>query len=122
MRVLALIIIGSALLLAGATTASASVLRTQAGCGTVVGPKWEDPAFGKSGNGWLVIAKGVTCSYAKQWATKLVKTPWRGEAGTKLRGPAGWRCLPRVGGTVSTKGSPGECRKGAKLISWGPKV
>ena len=51
MRVLTLILLGSALLLAGMT--SASVVGTDSqlkACGTMAGPGWEDPAFGKSGN------------------------------------------------------------------------
>lgn len=119
-RVSGLILLGSALLLAGAMFASGAGLRAEASCGSVVGPSWENPAFGKKGTKWRITANGVACSFAKPWAVKLMKTPWRGEAGTKLRGPAGWKCLPTLGSTVGTRGSPGECRKGGKVFFWGP--
>lgn len=121
-RATAAITIGVALLLAMATYSPAATLRSSASCGAVAGPVWEDPAFGKKGTKWLVRGNGVPCSFAKPWATKLMKTLWRGEAGTKLRGPAGWSCLPTFASTVSTRGTPGSCRKGSKVFFWAPSV
>jgi len=120
--IMAAIVAGTAAL--GSTAAApASVGQAQAACKlTFAGPAWSLRAMSQQGNSWLIIKKGVTCKFANKWAKKLVKTPWRGEAGTVLKGPAGWSCLPRVGGELVTKGTPGECRKGSKLISWGPNL
>ena len=69
-----------------------------------------------TGNTYKVTASGVACAFAKSWATRLVKTPYRGEAGTHLTGPAGWSCLP----TVSWgHGTPGSCSKGTARFGWG---
>ena len=120
-RFLAAGILVSAAVLVGAVASPAAVGQARAACGTITGPAWALPAMGKKGTSWNVSAKGVTCTFAKKWASTLVKTPWRGEA-TKLLGPAGWSCLARVGGELATKGTSGECRKGAKLFSWGVAV
>jgi hypothetical protein len=81
------------------------------------GPAWSFPEFSKKGTHWKVTACKVTCEFATRWAMKLLKTKYKGEAATKLKGPAGWHCLPSIphGGGV-----PGECRLGSKLFSWGP--
>ncbi|MFN0153185.1 MAG: hypothetical protein ACKVUT_02305 [Gaiella sp.] len=108
------------LLIAGVAQAPASGLRSTAACGTVVGPAWENPAFSKKGNKWVVNAKGVPCAFARTTAKRLMKTLWRGEAGTRLRGPAGWSCLPTLASTVGSKGTPGNCRNGSKTFWWAP--
>jgi hypothetical protein len=92
-------------------------------CGTFSGAAWAVAAFGKKGTQWHVLAAGVTCSYARTWSIKLAKTPFKGEAGTKLRGPVGWKCLP---GIAESKGTAGQCWKGATQagprFSWGPDI
>jgi len=102
---------------AGSTSASASPPAQQAACTGFDGPKWSFPEFSKTGTHWKVTARRVTCAFATRWAKKLLKTKYKGEAATKLKGPAGWSCLPSIphGGGV-----PGQCRHGSKLFSWGP--
>ena len=104
-------------LAAGSVRATASTATTHAKCADFTGPAWSFPEFGKKGNKWAVTATRVPCAFATSWAKKLLRTPYKGEAATKLRGPAGWTCLPSIphGGGV-----PGECRNGAKLFAWGP--
>ena len=116
-----LVAITSALAAAAALSASigtpAATTATRAACADFAGPAWSFPEFGKKGTKWKVVARGVPCPFATTWSKKLLRTPYKGEAGTRLRGPAGWSCLPSIphGGGV-----PGECRKGAKLFAWGP--
>ena len=103
--------------LATAASAPAATTASHAACADFAGPSWSFPEFGKKGSQWKVLARGVPCQFATTWSKKLLHTPYKGEAATKLRGPAGWSCLPSIphGGGV-----PGECRKGSKLFSWGP--
>ena len=107
----------AAAVLGGTATAKASMTAPRTACADFAGPAWSFPEFGKKGNQWKVSARGVPCQFATTWSKKLLRTPYKGEAATKLRGPAGWACLPSIphGGGV-----PGECRKGTKLFSWGP--
>jgi hypothetical protein len=101
---------------AAAGTTSASSGAASAACGTIPGPAWVIGPTGEKGNTYKVVASGVACAFAKTWATKLVRTPYRGEAGTHLTGPAGWSCLP----TISWgHGTPGTCRKGSASFGWG---
>ena len=106
--------------------APASVSRTQGSCGTFAGPAWTffDPMkepHKQKGTMWKVIARGVPCSYAKTVAKQLVKTPFKGEAGTKLKSPKGWSCFPGGGsGSIGSKGTTGSCSKGSKQFGWGP--
>lgn len=104
-------------LAAGTVRAAASTEQGRAKCADFAGPAWTFPEFGKKGTAWQVRAVGVTCAYATSWSKKLLRTKYRGEAATKLRGPAGWSCLVSIphGGGV-----PGQCSKGAKRFSWGP--
>jgi hypothetical protein len=53
------------------------------------GPAWSFPEFSKKGTHWKVTARKVTCEFATRWAMKLLKTKYKGEAATKLKGPAG---------------------------------
>jgi hypothetical protein len=106
--------------------ALASTTAVQASCGTFAGPAWTffDPMkepHNQRGTAWKVIARGVPCSYAKTVAKQLVKTPFRGEAGTKLKSPKGWSCLPGGGsGNIGSKGTTGSCSKGSQQFGWGP--
>lgn len=101
----------------GAGGAPAATTTTQAVCADFAGPAWAFPEFGKKGTSWKVTATGVPCTFASLWAKKLLRTPYKGEAATKLRGPTGWSCLVSIphGGGV-----PGQCTKGKKSFSWGP--
>ena len=101
--------------LAAAGPAPASVARPMSACPTFAGPAWAVPALGKSGATWKVTAKGVSCSFATTWARKLMHTPYKGEAATKLVGPAGWSCLPSI---PAGRGVPGECSQGSKRFDW----
>ena len=98
-----------------ATQAPASVATPLAACTTFKGPAWSVPALGKSGTTWKVTAKGVTCTFATTWAKKLIHTPYKGEAATKLHGPPGWSCLPSI---PAGTGVPGECSQGSKRFDW----
>jgi hypothetical protein len=99
---------------AGSTSASVSV--AVAACGTIPGPAWTFGPTGEKGITYKVTAGGVACTFARSWASRLVKTPYRGEAGTHLTGPPGWSCLP----TVSWgHGTPGSCSKGTARFGWG---
>jgi hypothetical protein len=104
--------------------ATASTAASQAPCGTFSGPAWSyvDPMQRpplQTGTSWKVIAKGVPCSFASTWARKLVKTPFRGEAATKLASPKGWTCIAGGGLTGGGKGTPGSCSQGPKSFAWG---
>jgi hypothetical protein len=117
-RLTSAVVIAAALVAAvGATGANATVTAHQAACPDFTGPSWSFPEFGKTGTSWKVTAQRVTCTFATRWAKKLLKTRYKGEAATKLKGPAGWHCLDSIphGGGV-----PGECRSGKKLFAWGP--
>jgi hypothetical protein len=116
--VLAVGMLAAALALAtGGGNANASSTAAETACADFAGPAWSVPEFGKKGNQWKVLARGVPCQFATTWSKKLLHTPYKGEAATKLHGPAGWSCTPSIphGGGV-----PGECRKGSKLFAWGP--
>ena len=110
-----------------AAAAPASVSTTQAACGTFSGPGWTrvnpmaDPPNQK-GTAWKVIARGVPCTFAKTWARKLVKTPFKGEAATKLKSPKGWNCVAGGGYSGGGKGTSGSCTQGAKYFGWGPAL
>ena len=110
--------IASAALVAAAVagTTSAALGSAHAACGTVAGPAWVFGPTGEKGNTYKVTATAVACSFAKTWAAKLVRTPYRGEAGTHLTGPAGWSCLPSVSWG---HGTPGTCSKGKAVFGWG---
>ena len=97
---------------AAAPTTSAA---PKAACAQFTGPAWAVPALGKTGTKWTVSATGVTCSFATTWAKKLIHTPYKGEAATKLNGPSGWSCLPSI---PAGKGVPGECAEGSKRFEW----
>ena len=43
----------------------------------------------QKGTAWKVTARGVPCSFALKEAKRMVKTPFKGEAGTKLTQPEG---------------------------------
>lgn len=109
--------------------APASATTAQASCGTFAGPAWTffnpmGEPHKQQGTTWKVIARGVPCSYAKTIAKQLVKTPYKGEAGTKLQSPKGWSCLPGGGsGAYGGKGTTGSCSQGAnKQFGWGPAI
>src|SRR4051812_29487383 len=91
---------------AGVGGASAAKPLTFHNCGTFTGAAWTVAAFGKKGTKWKVTEAGTTCSFARIWAIKLAKTPYHGEAGTKLIGPKGWSCLP---GIAESRGTAGSC-------------
>ncbi|MCP9487508.1 MAG: hypothetical protein MSC30_16800 [Gaiellaceae bacterium MAG52_C11] len=108
-----------------AAAAPASVSATDAACGTFNGPGWTrvDPTarpVNQSGTAWRVIARGVSCSFAKAEAKRLVKTPFKGEAATKLKSPTGWACVAGGGYGGGGKGTSGSCSKGSKWFGWGP--
>lgn len=106
-----------------ATGASAFPAAAQAPCGTFAGPGWKIVSMDgtrKTGTTWNVTARGVACTYAKTTAKALVKTPFKGEARTKLTSPKGWTCRAGGGNSVSGRGTPGYCQQGAKSFSWGP--
>jgi len=105
------------------TGASAFPVAVQAPCGTFVGPGWKITSMDgttKAGTTWNVVARGVACAPAKATAKSLVKTPFKGEARTKLKSPKGWTCRAGGGNSVSGRGTPGYCEQGAKSFSWGP--
>jgi hypothetical protein len=108
-----LVAVTAALAVAG--PAPATVARPVAACPTFAGTAWAVPALGKSGTMWKVTAKGVSCSFATTWAEKLMHTPYKGEAATKLVGPTGWSCLPSI---PAGRGVPGECSQGSKRFDW----
>jgi hypothetical protein len=97
--------------------ATATVKAHQAACPDFTGPAWSFPELGKTGTNWKVTARHVSCTFATRWAKKLVHTRYKGEAATKLKGPAGWTCTPSI---PRGRGVPGECRSGNKLFAWGP--
>jgi hypothetical protein len=111
LRILTALAVLVAAVAAGSTSASVC-----AACGTIPGPAWTFGPTGEKGATYKVTASGVACTFARSWASRLVKTPYRGEAGTHLTGPTGWSCLP----TVSWgHGTPGSCSKGAARFGWG---
>ena len=114
----------AALIVAAAPAAPA---RSGAKCPPFNGPGWTlvDPMsqpVNKAGTSWkLQTGGGVTCSFALQWAKKLVKTPFKGEALTKFKSvPKGWTCIAGGGLTGGGKGTPGQCNKGKKTFFWAP--
>jgi len=126
-KVAALAASAIALCLAGsALAAPGAVSTTQAVCGTFNGPGWSrvDPMTGTGlkGTAWKVIAQGVPCSYAKIQAKALVKTPFKGEALTKLKSPKGWTCVAGGGYSGGGKGTSGSCNQGRKYFGWGPAL
>ena len=52
----------------------------------------------------------------------MVKTPFKGEAGTKLTSPKGWTCFPGGGYSGGGKGTSGSCTQGSKFFGWGPAL
>lgn len=126
-RIAALAAIIGALSLPGSAVAGpAASSATQAACGSFSGPGWSrvDPITGTAlkGTAWKVIADGVPCSYAKTQAKALVKTPFRGEALTRLKSPEGWSCMPGGGYSGGGKGTSGSCNQGRKYFGWGPAL
>ena len=126
-RIAALAVMVVAVLLpvsAAAAPDSASV--GQAACGTFSGPGWSrvDPMTGTplKGTAWKVLVDGVPCSYAKSQAKTLVKTPFKGEALTKLKSPKGWTCIAGGGYSGGGKGTSGSCNQGKKYFGWGPSL
>lgn len=120
-----LVVLTIALILApGGGAAPSAAL---AACGAFAGPGWTvvDPfeaPVNQQGNTWKLTARGVQCSFARKWATKLVKTPFKGEALTKFKAaPKGWTCRAGGGPTGGGKGAPGQCDLGSKMIFWAPK-
>lgn len=95
-----------------------------ASCGTFVGPAWTwlDMFAGttKKGNTWAVTARRVPCAYAKKTAKTLVKTPFRGEALTRIKAPKGWSCIADGGASAGGRGTPGHCTQGSKFFQWRP--
>jgi hypothetical protein len=102
-----------------APASPASVSAHQAACRDFTGPAWSIPAFSQQGTAWKVTASNVSCSFATRWAKKLLHTRYKGEAQTKLKGPSGWHCRPRI---PLGRGVPGECRSANKLFAWGADV
>ena len=107
--------------------APASSTTSQTACGSFTGPAWTffDPMkepHNQKGTKWKVTSwSGAPCSFATATAKQLVKTPFKGEAGTKLKSPKGWSCVPGGGsGNLGSKGTPGSCSQGAKQFGWGP--
>ena len=120
------IMLGAALWPGSAVAAPAAASATQGACGTFSGPGWSrvDPMTGTAlkGTAWKVIVDGVPCPYAKTQAKTLVKTPFRGEALTKLKSPKGWSCVPGGGYSGGGKGTSGSCNQGKKYFGWGPAL
>lgn len=108
-----------------AAAAPSAVSAAEAACGTFDGPRWTriDPMarpVNQSGTSWKVIARGVSCSFAKAEAKRLVKTPFKGEAATKLKSPKGWACVAGGGYGGGGKGTSGSCNQGSKWFGWAP--
>lgn len=119
--------IGMAWVAGPAFAASSSASATQATCGTFGGPGWTrvDPMaqpVNQSGTRWKVIARGVACPFAMAQAKVLVKTPFKGEALTKLKSPKGWTCVAGGGYSGGGKGTSGTCNQGRKQFGWGPSL
>jgi hypothetical protein len=93
-------------------------------CGTFTGAPWSVPAFGKKGTQWQWSAAKTPCSFAKTWALKFEKMPYKGEAVEKLVGPKGWTCRVSDAGTTGTAGScylyPSPTSNPTKVFGWGP--
>lgn len=106
--------------------APASLSAAQAPCGTFNGPVWTQvnglTGQSQKGTTWKVIARSAPCSFAKTWAKKLVRTPFKGEALTKLKSPKGWTCIADGGLTGGGKGTPGHCNQGSKTFAWTPAL
>ena len=114
------------LTLAFAAAGWASPSAERAACGKFTGPAWTFSSSltgeKKQGTTWSVTARGVPCSFALKTARALVKTPFKGEARTRLKSPKGWSCLAGGGNSHGGKGTPGYCSQGSKSFTWGPAL
>jgi hypothetical protein len=124
-RALAIASVG-ALMLALAVAGRASPAAERAACGKFAGPAWTFSSSltgeKKRGTKWSVTARGVPCSFALKTAKVLVKTPFKGEARTRLKSPKGWSCIAGGGNSHGGKATPGYCSQGSKSFSWGPAL
>ncbi|HEX4518543.1 MAG TPA: hypothetical protein VH063_03075 [Gaiellaceae bacterium] len=102
------VVVAAGALVAGATGAVTSGDVMARECGTFPGLAWDDPVNGMKGTRWTLSASGVGCGFARSWAVKLAKRPYKGPPDGKIAGPPGWSCHSaiEVGG-----GTPGSCRK-----------
>lgn len=121
-----IVLTATVLALAFATTGWASSAVVQASCGKFTGSAWTSTSSltgqKKKGTAWTVTARGVPCAFAKTTAKALVKTPFKGEANTRLKSPKGWTCIAGGGNSHGGKGTPGYCSQGSKSFSWGPAL
>jgi hypothetical protein len=121
-----IVLTAAALTLAFAAAGWASPTVAQAACGKFTGPAWTSTSSltgqKRTGTTWNVTARGVPCAFATKTAKVLVKTPFRGEANTRLKSPKGWTCIAGGGNSHGGKGTPGYCSQGPKSFQWGPAL
>ena len=100
----------------GAASASSNWVE----CGTVAGPAWK--AYGKKGTAYKLAADKVSCTFAKSWVTKIVRTPTHGKTVVTPSSPAGWMCNGHSGGVTPVPKNVlfGSCGTATKKFSWAP--
>jgi hypothetical protein len=106
------------------SSSQATTTRAAADCRTVVaGAPWKI-ALSKSGSNYTLVARGMSCASARQWAIKFTHQAGTG-LGQVLKGPSGFRCH-----SFSTPASgdhlvyAGVCMRGPHnhpSFEWGPK-
>lgn len=73
-----------------------------------------------SGSRYAIIARGVTCTFAKRWVARLSRFDVMIPGQRLTTGPAGYKCIATV--PVDGKAKIGACgSSGGRGFSWAPK-